>query len=228
MQITITEAIWMYVISTFLAVIFDVMMIKFSTGDARTIGLILLVKSLSLLTVVSLFFTNPLRLLYTDWIITTPLTLLTLALYAMMRKSKHKMLIFGLVVTDLIMITLGWISAYAPPATKWWWFGMAILPMFVILYLLYKPLSRIAKQQPAEINNRYRFLISFTALTWGVFPLIWVLGHFENGGLSMESLLTIFNVMNALTKTTYIYWIFRSLKGISWNREVGGDSPELV
>ena len=214
MTFDVWNALQLYVFATILSIALSLSIVVQFTGNKKVIGLVLLVKSIALLSIILILGNDPLLALFGEWIITTPLTLVSLALLAMPSRNRVWKWILMLVVFDVIMIGLGWISAYANPSVKWWWYAAAFAPLTGIAWLLWGPIRKIAKTLSTQAYEKYLFLTRYTTWTWGIYPFVWLLGHFEGNGMPMDTILAVFFVMNSITKLTYVFLMNRSLASL--------------
>ncbi|ERJ10913.1 bacteriorhodopsin [Haloplasma contractile] len=113
---------------------------------------------------------------YLDWIVTTPLLLIALALTAMFRSSKNLTLILTLVIADVIMILTGLIADFSDGINTYLWYFIGMVCLFVILYVIWYPLRRIAQQKSEALSKHYRNTALYLTLFWFCYPTVWLLG----------------------------------------------------
>lgn len=114
---------------------------------------------------------------YADWIVTTPLLLLSLSWTAMHRhKSKDWTLIFSLMATQVIVIVTGLIADLSEVSwVRYLWYTIGCVAFLIVLWGIWGPLRDKTKGD-AELANFYRGLTTFFTITWICYPLIWILG----------------------------------------------------
>ena len=114
---------------------------------------------------------------YADWIVTTPLLLLSLSWTAMhYHKSKDWTLIFSLMATQVIVIVSGLIADLSNvPWVRYLWYTIGCVAFLVILWGIWGPL-REKTRGDAELSKFYRGLTTFFTITWICYPIIWILG----------------------------------------------------
>lgn len=113
---------------------------------------------------------------YLDWVITTPLLLLALALTAMYRIEKDKTLIAALLGADIFMILTGLIADLSPTPTRYVWYGLGVAAFLVLLYLIWVPLKAKADSQGPEMAGIFRRVAGLLSVLWVAYPLTWILG----------------------------------------------------
>ncbi|MRX72121.1 lactococcin [Bacillus lacus] len=114
---------------------------------------------------------------YIDWVVTTPLLLVALALTGMTeKKQKDYLLIAGLIVADVIMILTGMIADFSPDATKLTWYLFGVAAFVVILGLIWGPLRQISSTQSPESYKFFLIVASYLTFLWVSYPIAWLLG----------------------------------------------------
>lgn len=114
---------------------------------------------------------------YADWILSTPLIMLALALTAMYPLTNINWpLLFGMIVTQFFMIVTGILAHISPTEQAMLsFFAIGNGLLFLMLYFVFGPLRTIAKSsnEIARKVNRLSFLLLFF---WISYPAIWILG----------------------------------------------------
>ncbi|WP_255191234.1 bacteriorhodopsin [Natronobeatus ordinarius] len=110
---------------------------------------------------------------YADWIFTTPLLLLDLALLA----GADRNTIGTLIGLDVLMIGTGTIAAFAAtPATRIAWWGISTGFLLALLYVLVGTLSERAQTQSPEVRSLFGRLRNLLIALWLLYPVVWILG----------------------------------------------------
>jgi bacteriorhodopsin len=124
---------------------------------------------------------------YVDWLFTTPLLLLDLALLA--RAGRN--LIFGLIAADVFMIATGLVATLSPTPINFVWWVVSTGAFVAILFGLLGQLSANARNRPGEVGSVFSTLRNLTAVLWTAYPIVWLLGTEGFGlvGLGIEVLL---------------------------------------
>ena len=110
---------------------------------------------------------------YADWVFTTPLLLLDLALLA----GASRNTIATLVGLDVFMIGTGTIAALETVAAyRILWWGISTGALLALLYVLVGTLSRSAADQPAEVRKLFTTLRNLVIVLWLLYPVVWIVG----------------------------------------------------
>ncbi|KAB3533457.1 lactococcin [Alkaliphilus pronyensis] len=123
---------------------------------------------------------------YLDWIVTTPLLLLSLALTAMFYTSKNISIILSLVFADIIMILSGLIADLSEHSLKYIWYSIGMVALFIILFIIWVPLYKIAKASDTKLSNHYKTTALYLTVLWISYPTVWLIGP-SGLGLITES-----------------------------------------
>jgi bacteriorhodopsin len=119
---------------------------------------------------------------YTDWLFTTPLLLVDLALLA--RASRNQL--SGLVGLDVLMIATGAVATLVgggftvfgldDAARRLVWWGVSTGLLLVLLYFLFGTLSRQAQELSSAVGAKFAQLRNLIVVIWLVYPVWWLLG----------------------------------------------------
>jgi bacteriorhodopsin len=117
---------------------------------------------------------------YADWVVTTPLLLLTLSWTAMHQHSKKDWtLTFSLMATQVIVVLTGLIADLSTiPWVRYLWYTIGVVAFLIVLWGIWGPL-RAKTREPeasAELARFYDNLTIFLTVTWICYPVIWILG----------------------------------------------------
>ncbi|WP_246938816.1 bacteriorhodopsin [Bacillus pinisoli] len=114
---------------------------------------------------------------YIDWVVTTPLLLLALALTAMFEKEKKdKALIASLMGADVVMILTGLIADFSSGIQTYIWYFIGVGSLLIIFYITWYPLRKIAKSSSAELYKHYNRSAAYLTFFWIGYPTVWILG----------------------------------------------------
>jgi bacteriorhodopsin len=145
---------------------------------------------------------------YADWMFTTPLLLLDLALLA--GASRNTM--YTLVGLDVLMIATGAIAAFtasAPIRIVWW--GVSTALLLFLLYFLVKALNDAADQQTESVRSLTTTLRNMLIVLWLAYPVVWILG--TEGTLGILPLYyetAAFMVLDLVAKVGFGFVLLRS------------------
>ena len=111
---------------------------------------------------------------YADWLFTTPLLLLDLALLA----GANRNTIYTLLGLDVFMIGTGLVGAFATSsaAVRIAWWGISTAALAFLLYFLVSSLSEAASRQSADVRSLTMTLRNMLIVLWIAYPVVWILG----------------------------------------------------
>ena len=113
---------------------------------------------------------------YLDWVVSTPLLLLSLALTAMVYQSKiNRTLIASLIVADVFMILTGLIADFSPDSLKYIWYSLGLVALAIILRIIWGPLKRMANESD-QLAQHYKRMAIYLTSFWVLYPLAWFFG----------------------------------------------------
>ncbi|MEF8773125.1 MAG: bacteriorhodopsin [Halobacteriales archaeon] len=149
---------------------------------------------------------------YADWLFTTPLLLLDLALLADVDRST----ILGLVGADAFMIITGLVGAITTVESyRFIWWAVSDIALVYILYTLYFSLGRKAGQLESESRRTtFRILRNVTIVLWAVYPIWWILGTEGAGAVPLYVETAGFMVLDILAKVGFGLILLRSREAI--------------
>ena len=146
---------------------------------------------------------------YVDWLLTTPLLLLDLALLAGAGRST----IYRLVGLDVGMILVGAAAAVAPvgQTIRLALWAVSSLLFVVLLYVLANELSRQAARQTGEVAALFSTLRNLVIVLWTAYPIVWIFGTESTIGLIPLGVETAaFMVLDLAAKVGFGFVLLRS------------------
>jgi bacteriorhodopsin len=125
----------------------------------------------------NIYFKSPIAsyAYYADWIFTTPLIILALALTAMSKQDIKIELIALAMGLQAATILLGLLAQLQTGVAKYFFFFMGCLTMLGMFYIFLKPINDMAKKYD-HVFHRYKILLNFVLVFWVAYPVIWLLG----------------------------------------------------
>lgn len=112
---------------------------------------------------------------YVDWLLTVPLLMIELIL--VMRLSNQETWSKGtrLGLLAAVMIVLGYPGEISnDPATRWLWWGLAMIPFLWIVYELFVGLSRAIAAQPENVRGLVNTARWLTVVSWSFYPVVFI------------------------------------------------------
>ena len=165
---------------------------------------------------------------YIDWLFTTPLLLIDLALLALARPGRNLGLIGTIVGLDIVMILTGlWGGATAGNGRFVLWF-ISTAAMVALLYLVVTRLFAAANTQSPGVQQVFKTLAVLTVVLWSLYPVVWLLGTegFAAVGLTFEVLL--FLILDLLAKIGFGFLLLTNRQALGEIASGGAARPARV
>ena len=146
---------------------------------------------------------------YVDWLLTTPLLLLDLALLA----GADRNTIYQLVGLDVGMVVVGAAAAIAPVGQTVRLALWAVSSVFFValLYVLANQLSQQAARQSGEVAALFSVLRNIVIVLWTAYPIVWIFGTESTIGLIPLGIETaLFAVLDLAAKVGFGFVLLRS------------------
>ncbi|OBT78697.1 hypothetical protein VF21_02311 [Pseudogymnoascus sp. 05NY08] len=140
---------------------------------------------------------------YVDWLLTTPLILLSLALLAGLNGAD----ILVTLVADAAMILTGLFAALGETkGQRWGFYIIAWLAYLVVVYQLVVGGRRNASQTGSGTARLFSAVGGFILVLWTIYPIIWALGA-GKGKLSVDCEIIWYVVLDVLAKPVFAIWL---------------------
>ena len=153
---------------------------------------------------------------YIDWVFTTPLLLLDLALLALVDWRRNVGLIGTLIGLDLFMILTGlWAGATVNPVGRGILFLISTVAMIVLLYLVVTRLFSAAAGQSPAVQQIFRTLALLTVILWSLYPVVWVIGTEGVGAVGVSTEVFLFLVLDLLAKVGFGFLLLTNRQALS-------------
>jgi bacteriorhodopsin len=153
---------------------------------------------------------------YLDWVITTPLLLLDLALLALASWRRHVGLIAGLIAIDVFMVLTGLQAGSSLTAFgKGFWFVVSTISLIVLLYLVFTRLFAEVASRPRSVQGTFRTLALLTIILWSCYPIVWLLGGEGFGAVNSTVEVFLFLILDFLSKIGFGYLLLTNRQTLS-------------
>lgn len=160
---------------------------------------------------------------YIDWVITTPLLLLDLALLALANWRREVDLIATLIGLDLFMILTGLLAGSRVSAFgAGFWFIVSTAAMIVLLYLVYTRLFAAASNQSDSVQGVFRTLALLTIVLWSLYPIVWLLGTEGFGAVGSGMEIFLFLILDFLAKIGFGFLLLSNRQALTDASSGGG------
>jgi len=155
---------------------------------------------------------------YADWLFTTPLLLLDLALLV----DADFGTTLGLIGADAFMIITGLVGALTTVTTfRFVWWAISTAALLYILYVLYFGFTKKLEGMSEDRAGTFRVLRNLVLVLWSVYPILWIVGT-EGAGVVNLNIETLgFMVLDVSAKVGFGFVLLRSRSAIS-----GAEAPE--
>jgi len=137
---------------------------------------------------------------YVDWLLTTPINVLYLALLAnATRETTGK-----LVGLQALTIVFGFAGAMLSGAVAYAAFALGAACFVGVVYLLYNDVAASARAELSEVEvSLYRSLRNFVVVLWSVYPVVWLLGASGIGLMDVETASLVIVYLDVVTKVGF-------------------------
>jgi bacteriorhodopsin len=120
---------------------------------------------------------------YVDWLLTVPLLLIELILVMKLPQQETASLGWKLGVASALMVALGYPGEIQEdPAVRWFWWTLAMIPFFYVVFTLIVGLAEATSKQPSaaagSLVSAARYL---TVVSWLTYPFVYII---KNVGLA--------------------------------------------
>jgi bacteriorhodopsin len=162
---------------------------------------------------------------YVDWVVSTPLLLLSLVLTGKYTLKLEGSITAGLLGSQVIMILTGLVADLSPAENRWYWYIAGCVALLVVYRLMWKELYEKAKIQGPELTQAYKASAIFLSVQWLLYPLVWALGA-PGLGLFGELLTSVlFIILPIVSKAGFAFFNLSKLRGLPDYLHQGAADP---
>ncbi len=113
---------------------------------------------------------------YVDWLLTVPLLLVEAVAVLALPLKEARPLLIKLAAASVVMIATGYPGEISDNlTTRIIWGTVSTIPFAYILYVLWVELSKSLVRQPAPVQTLVRNMRLLLLLSWGVYPIAYLL-----------------------------------------------------
>jgi bacteriorhodopsin len=154
---------------------------------------------------------------YIDWLITTPLLLLSLGLLALPSGMRDRAwTLVTLLGLDVYMIVTGFLATLADPDTKWVWYSLSCVAFVLILYMLFgRLMSAVKDSGSVKLSKLYSVLAVYLSVLWVAYPVLWLLGSTGQASLDFVTENSYYTILDLLAKVGFGLLVVWNLKKLS-------------
>lgn len=153
---------------------------------------------------------------YIDWLFTTPLLLLDLALIALFRPGRSVGLISAIIGLDVLMILTGLGAGFSTNAfLQVVLFIISTAALVGVLYLLVTSLMQAARGRSPAVARIFNVLAGLTVVLWAFYPVVFLLGSEGFAAVSLTTEIFMFMVLDLLAKVGFGFLLLTSRDALS-------------
>jgi sensory rhodopsin len=133
---------------------------------------------------------------YADWLLTTPLHIVFLGLFA----GAARRYITWAAGLQAATIVLGAVAALVAGPLKWLLFLSGATAFGAVVYVTYVQFDAAARERDGTVLSRYRRLRAFLVVLWSVYPVIWLAGPNAIGLMDVETAALVVAYIDIVSK----------------------------
>ena len=157
---------------------------------------------------------------YVDWVLTTPLLILDLALLAGI-DGGHTILA---IVADVVMIATGLFAALGNPNTaqKWGWYTISCIAFLTVIWHVGVHGRAAVAARGGKVTKLFGGLSLLTLILWTAYPVAWAITE-GTRKVSVDTEIIIYAVLDILAKVVFGAWLLGAHRRLpETNVEIGG------
>ena len=157
---------------------------------------------------------------YLDWLITTPLLLISLFFLAYPSNKdaegiRQKLgIIASAVFADIIMIVTGaFANLSSGHDNKVFWYILSCVALLVVLGVMYGAVRNNAMSLGKGPGKLYNNLLTYLMVLFFIYPIVWLISTSGIGSITLGAEVAIYAVLDLCAKAVFGVLIVLSLKG---------------
>lgn len=154
---------------------------------------------------------------YADWIVTTPLLLLSLSWTAMHHLPKKDWTtIASLMGTQVIVVICGLVADLSVvPWVRYLWYINGVVAFLVVLGGVWGSLRAKTRSQGAELSSFYDRIATYFTVLWICYPVVWILGPSGFGVFNQTVNTFLFCLIPFFSKVGFSFLELHGLRNLS-------------
>ncbi|MGB9964941.1 bacteriorhodopsin [Halobacterium hubeiense] len=138
---------------------------------------------------------------YADWLVTTPL----LVLYLAMLSRPPRRTYVGLVVADVVVIAAGVGAALSPVPEKWAFYVVGCVAYAALVWGLMRTLpAALGDDADPRVDATFTTLRNLTVVLWTLYPVVWLLAPTGLGVLQPEMEAIVVVYLDFISKVGFV------------------------
>ncbi len=162
---------------------------------------------------------------YIDWVVTTPLLLLSLVLTGHYTLKLEGPITAGLLGSQVIMVLTGLVGDLSTGPARWIWYIAGCVALLVVFRLMWSELYLKAKQQGPELTEAYKGSVVFLSVQWLLYPLVWAIGSPGLGLLDEAATTAFFIFLPIISKSGFAFYNLGKLRALPSHLHQGAADP---
>lgn len=151
---------------------------------------------------------------YVDWVVSTPLLLLSLVLTGHYTLKLEGPITAGLLGSQVIMVLAGLVGDLSSGPLRWIWYVIGCVALLVVFRLMWNELYVKADEQGPELVHAYRGSAVFLSVQWLLYPLVWALGSPGLGLLDELTTSGLFILLPIVSKSGFAFYNLSKLRAL--------------
>jgi bacteriorhodopsin len=166
---------------------------------------------------------------YVDWLLTVPLLLVEAVAVLALPGKESKPLLIKLAAAAVLMIATGYPGEISNDlTTRIIWGVVSTIPFTYILYVLWVELSKSLVRQPEAVQNLVRNMRLLLLLSWGVYPIAYLLPMVGVSGTSATIGIQIgYTIADVLAKPVFGLLVF-AIALVKTKVDLEGNVPGVI
>ena len=165
---------------------------------------------------------------YVDWVVSTPLLLLSLVLTGKYTLKLEGGITAGLLGSQVIMILTGLVADLSPSENRWFWYIAGCVALLSVYRLMWRELYEKAKIQGPELTAAYKASAVFLSVQWLLYPLVWALGSPGLELLTPRLTSVLFIILPIVSKSGFAFFNLSKLRALPDYLHQGAAHPRTV
>ncbi len=147
---------------------------------------------------------------YADWLLTVPLLLIEAVAVLALAPTVSRPMLLKLAAAAVVMIATGYPGEISNSiSTRLIWGAVSTVPFAYILYVLWVELSKAIERQPVEVKGLVKSLRLLLLLSWGVYPIAYLLPALGITGASATVGVQVgYTIADILAKPIFGLYVF--------------------
>ena len=151
---------------------------------------------------------------YIDWVVSTPLLLLSLVLTGHYTLKLEGPITAGLLGSQVIMILTGLVGDLSTGPARWVWYLAGCVALFIVIRLMWSELYVKAREQGPELTQAYKGSAVFLTVQWLLYPTVWAIGTPGLGLIDAAATTAFFIFLPIISKSGFALYNLSKLRAL--------------